>query len=281
MSHGADILITGIPRSGTTLVCSILGEQSDVVAAHEPIDPGEFGQNIDVTKAMTTIRAAMKNLRHSIDSEGLIVSKQNGGRIPTNSVDSTSDHKLRREVTRLGSIAVEQPLSEKFILAVKHNALFTSLLSQLMEEYPVYAIVRNPLAVLHSWQTVDFPISKGRIPMGERFDSQLSQILDQEVDVLARQLEILNWFFKSFRSRLIDGRTLRYEEIISSQGEALSPILGRLVRSRTILRAQFQARKLQVDQAVVLRDALLRRPEIYEDFYRSSEIRHMFEAEFV
>lgn len=281
MTNGRDLLLTGIPRSGTTLVCSILGEQANVFAAHEPIDPVEFGHNIDVTKAISTIRTAMKNLRSSIYSDGLIVSKQNRGRIPTNSVDNASDDKLRREVTSLGLIAVEQPLSEKFVLVVKHNALFTSLLPRLMEEYPVFAIVRNPLAVLHSWQTVDFPINKGRIPMGERFDPQLSQTLDQEGDVLARQLEILDWFFENFRSHLMGGRTICYEEVVSSQGEALSPILGRSVRSRTILREQFQARKLNVDQAVVLRDALLRRPEIYEDFYRPSEIRQMFDAEFV
>ena len=32
-------LITGVPRSGTTLCCNLLNQCDNVVALHEPIDP--------------------------------------------------------------------------------------------------------------------------------------------------------------------------------------------------------------------------------------------------
>ncbi|GBL04167.1 hypothetical protein KUL10_14730 [Glaciecola sp. KUL10] len=32
-------LITGIPRSGTTLCCNIINQQANTIALHEPIDP--------------------------------------------------------------------------------------------------------------------------------------------------------------------------------------------------------------------------------------------------
>lgn len=38
----ANVVLTGLPRSGTTLACRLLNLLPDTVALHEPIAPGRF-----------------------------------------------------------------------------------------------------------------------------------------------------------------------------------------------------------------------------------------------
>ena len=55
----------------------------------------------------------------------------------------------------------DRHLTPGFDLVVKHNALFTALLPDLLSAFPVYGIVRNPLAVLASWNAVNLPVKQG------------------------------------------------------------------------------------------------------------------------
>ena len=111
-------------------------------------------------------------------------------------------------------------------MLVKHNALFAALLPRLAVSFPLLALVRNPLSVLASWQTVDLPIHQGRIPVGERFDPELCRALDREPEPLRRQIVVLNWFFARYRAHLPPEHVIRYEELIGSGGLALFRLLG-------------------------------------------------------
>ena len=71
------------------------------------------------------------------------------------------DARLRRFRGEWGEIAIDKPLSARFTLLIKHNALFAALLPRLTESFPCLALVRNPLSVLASWQTVDLPVHPG------------------------------------------------------------------------------------------------------------------------
>jgi hypothetical protein len=37
-----NVVLTGLPRGGTTLTCHLLNQLPDTVALHEPIPPGKF-----------------------------------------------------------------------------------------------------------------------------------------------------------------------------------------------------------------------------------------------
>ena len=109
---------------------------------------------------------------------------------------------------------------------MKHNALFAALLPQLAPAFRCIGLVRNPLAVLASWQTVDMPVNRGRIPAGEQFDPVLQKALDCDPDTLGRQLTIINWFFAHYGDGLAAERILRYEDLVASGGKALFGMLG-------------------------------------------------------
>ena len=130
-------------------------------------------------------------------------------------------HEGDREAER-GRIRVDGAIAADFTLAIKHNAAFTALLPELAERFETCAVVRNPLAVLASWHSVDLPVSRGRLPAGEHFDPGLARRLDAEPDCISRQLLLLDWLFSRYERCLPRERVLAYEDVVASDGQALA-----------------------------------------------------------
>src|SRR5438874_1853773 len=117
--------------------------------------------------------------RASILTRGIAVSNQWRGRVVGSKVaDDYEGEGPRRELSERQEIRIEKPLSADFLLVAKHPAPFTAILETLVERFRVYAIVRNPLSVLSSWQTVSFPVRRGHVTaVAERLDPGLRKSL--------------------------------------------------------------------------------------------------------
>lgn len=209
------ILLTGLPRAGTTLCCHILNAYPNVLALHEPLTPSDFDPALGRTAAVTQIANFAQQSRASAWFDGVVVSRQKDGKVPENPVaQAMGGDGLRPMDVSLGQMDVHHQLhDEHFTLVIKHNALFTALLPELTNALPVYGIVRNPLAVLASWNQVDLPVNQGHLPAGEMFDPALKAQLAQIGDRLQRQLHILEWFCRQYADHLA-GRILRYEDFV-------------------------------------------------------------------
>lgn len=220
------ILLTGLPRAGTTLSCHILNSCPNTLALHEPMRPGEFVPAAGVGAALERISAFAAVTRGQVLNEGRALSQQKDGAVPENPVASDAiQGGLRPMDVSLDFIDVrERGLNSNFTLIIKHNALFSALLPELSDAFPVYAIVRNPLAVLASWNLVDLPVNKGHIPAAEQFDPSLKHALGSLADVIDRQLYILEWFCARYCNYL-QGRWLRYEDFVV-QPRSLVDTLG-------------------------------------------------------
>ena len=140
--------------------------------------------------------------------------------------DESAATGLRPPRGRLGEILLDKPLSPSFTLLLKHNGGFAMLLPELLDHFEVLALVRNPVSLLASWQTVDLPIHQGRMPAVERFHADLHQTLRNEPDRLRRQVLVLDWFFSRFRECMPPERVLRYEDMVASGGRSLFRRLG-------------------------------------------------------
>lgn len=219
-------LLTGIPRSGSSLACRLAGELPDFVALSEPMARAEFAGLATPTEALATIMRFDRLTRGRIATRRRARTVHVDGRLADNVVDAEAVDGLRRRQAAQAEVDIDKPLSEGFALLIKHNALFAALLPQLVPSFRCVGLVRNPLAVLASWQTVDLPVNRGRIPAGEQFDPGLRACLDQDPDTLARQLTVLNWFFAQYGDGLAAGQILRYEELVASGGKALFRMLG-------------------------------------------------------
>lgn len=227
---GRNIALTGVPRSGTTLACRLLGQAVDTVALFEPMDvaglPPERGE------ALSQIAGFFDASRASLLGEGVAWSQQVGGQVPDNPFASSADAMGRRlHEAVLGQVRIDKPLSPGFTLVVKHNAAFTALLPELAERFETWAVVRNPLAVLASWHSVDLPVTRGRLPAGERLDPALARRLDAEPDRVARQLLILDWLFACYAQHLPASRVLAYEDVVATGACSLANATGVAVPS--------------------------------------------------
>src|SRR5215208_2146985 len=82
-----NIVLTGLPRSGTTLACRLLNTLPDTVALHEPIAPGKFVDAEDEQALLEGVERVFRRMRRMIRNEKVAVSKNAGGEIPDNAYE--------------------------------------------------------------------------------------------------------------------------------------------------------------------------------------------------
>ena len=220
-------LLAGVPRSGTSLCCRLAGHLPGTVALSEPIPPRAFAAARCPEAACEVVGAFADAARAGLLADGRAPSVQVDGRLADGRVaEVPGPDGLRAPVGGLGEIAAGGDLEADFTLLVKHNALFAALLPGLGRRFPIVALVRNPVAVLASWATVDLPARRGRAPMAERFDADLARNLDAAPVVLWRRVALVEWFFARFAAHVPPERILRYEDVVAGGGLPLFRALG-------------------------------------------------------
>lgn len=220
-------LLTGIPRSGTSLGCRLVGQLPNTVALSEPLPPDLFDGAKDMDDIRKRIDDFVVQIRAKILQERRAPSLTINDCLYDNIVTPTLNGQgLRRMEGKRGEIVVEKLLSDRFTLVIRHNAMFAALLPVLKASFSYVALVRNPLAVLASWQTVDLPIHQGRLPGAEPFANELRHDLEHEPDRFRRQVRIANWFFAHYRAHLPSAKIIRYEDLVNTNGAALARVLG-------------------------------------------------------
>ena len=219
------LLLTGMPRSGTSLICTMLNEQPDTVALVEPMRLTPHG---DADRFEGELDDFIARTRAGLLSDGVAPSKHVGGEIPENTAaDVGAGAGLRQVVEQHGVVRIAKSLTPEFRLIVKHPAIFSALAPRLSESHGLHALVRHPLAVLASWQTVDMPVNRGRMPMAEAFCPELRRRLDGIADALDRQVALIAWLLATY-AELPPNRVLRYEDVLLDPARRLAPLSGRV-----------------------------------------------------
>lgn len=246
---GRNVLLTGPSRSGTTLTCELLNQVADAVALDEPMNAlSLLGHEVpepsldlglvrtlrsrvrrrrppDPAVACDNIERFLAESRASLAQRGVALSRNVDGKVLGQKVaDDRDGSGLRRKLAAFGEITVDKELSEGFLLAVKQTSGFIALLGPLTERFEVYAVVRNPLAILTSWQTLPFHPGDGHVRLGEGIDWTLRDRLARMPDRTNRQFELLAWYFGRIHDHVPPEHVLRYEEITASGGTALRAI---------------------------------------------------------
>ncbi len=286
--HRNDVVVTGLPRAGTTLSMELLNRAPDTVALDEPMDgtawngpkargprilrrrPSSFDEGWFVEKVTGFFAETRASL---LEGRGAVSTNVDGQVLGAKFADDKTETGLRRRITQRTVIEVDKPLSQDFTLAVKHNAGFTAALPLLISTYKTFAIVRNPLSTLASWQTVPVPIQQGRVHRAEQVDAKLRSTLDATTDVLDRQFILLEWFFAHYTGLLPREAVIRYEDVIASRGSALSAISA----PASALDEPIESRNTAslYDDALMRRmaDRLLTNEGSWRTFYSDDDIR--------
>lgn len=270
---GRTLLLTGVPRGGTTLACRLLGQAPETVALFEPMDV--LSLPAEPEAALAAIAAFAEQARARLLREGVAPSKVHAGQVPDNPFGEPDPHSgQRRAQAHPGLLRLPAPPAPGFTLAIKHNAAFTALLPALARRFEVLAVVRHPLPVLASWQTVPLPVAEGRLPAGERLDAALAERLAGLPERLERQLAILDWCYARYAQTLPPERVLRYEDIVESGGARLYRAAG-LSAPAQPLRARNANPLYRTAPLQTLAAALAARPGAYRHWYRPQEIGAM------
>jgi len=223
--RGANVILTGIARSGTTLACTLLNRLPDTVALHEPMSPRMLLGLPSAAAVGDSIAAFLAVQRQTLLERGEAVSRGRDGTIPDNPYGAAAGPGgLRQSVVQEGVVRFSKPLRRDFRLVIKHPSCFTALLGSLVGRFPCFAIIRNPLSVLLSWQTTEANWNDGRQPAAEIFDDRLRHRLDSAPDRIGRQLVMLAWSFEQYARHLPTEAVIRYEDLIDSGGGALAGI---------------------------------------------------------
>jgi hypothetical protein len=222
MIKGKDIILTGPPRSGTTLACFLLNKLPHTIALHEPMRLSMF---TSPEEGLSSVQAFFPEMRQSLQKEGKALSRISKNEIPDNPFPQDRSG-LRKSIVRKDWVTFHKPLQDGFDLILKHNAHFTFTLAQLMPHYPCYALIRHPVAVIASWNTIDAPVAEGRLNVLPGLRPDLHARLTQISDTLERQVMLLHYLFEAY-APLPETTIIRYEDLVRSGGRALSAITPR------------------------------------------------------
>lgn len=215
-----DIILTGPPRSGTTLACSLLNQIPNTAALHEPMNLSMFPS---VPQAFSEVKDFFSAMRSSILESGTALSKVKGSSIPANPFENARGGD-RESIVRKGTLKFDKPFTDDFPLIIKQNGHFTFLLPELAKHYPVFVLLRHPVATIASWNTIQAPVAKGNLRVLEGLNPDLHNFLNKVPDLLERQVLLLLEMYDRYAS-LPAANFLYYEELIDSKGSVLSSLV--------------------------------------------------------
>ncbi|WP_339609034.1 hypothetical protein [uncultured Planktosalinus sp.] len=261
-----NIILTGPPRSGTTLTCNLLNRLPNVVALHEPMNLKLFPNKSEGLK--NTIEY-FENMRRMIDEEGYAISKVKDGAIPTNPFEEGESN--RSSIVKKGKFKIEKQLSSDYILVIKHNGHFTFLLNELKNHFPCYSVIRNPVSTIASWNSINVPVSKGNLTVLKGLNPVLFEDLNTIDNLFLRQIALYNEIVKSYLL-LNEKNIIRYEDLITTSGKVLSAITGVATELQVKLINKNIVNSYNFDQMELIANQLLRDQGAWREFYTEQEI---------
>jgi hypothetical protein len=211
-----NLIVTGIPRSGTTLVSALIDSLDDAVCLSEPDWQDSWPREMhDRVAYAERLCEDFARVRRVLLADGEVPDRrQADGSAVTNYFPRSSQGGRTRAYTVL---PLRRPgLSGDFLLGMKQNAHYSCVLPELagQTDFAILAIIRDPVATILSWRSTDLPISEGRLPAAERFWPEIAELATATDDVLLRQVLIYRIFCERYQRLRDRVRLLRYEELI-------------------------------------------------------------------
>lgn len=262
-------LITGLPRSGTTLLTSLLSENMEAVTFSEPEwlkDVRKKSDNCqDFAKEFVK---QLSNLRIDIRSGKSInikTSRFNKG-LPENYYHRNDKGELFVDKEETPVNFPKEYADKPFI--IKANAQFTACLDKLLriKNYKVVCIVRNPVSTIMSWRSLNIPVSKGNMKIAEKYHSSFKFETNSD-NLLQKQILILDWFFKQYIEYQSEINLVKYESIIEQTVATISGILDKPINNITQLQSQNKNKFYNLKEELLIKEMLCSVGKYYKHFY--------------
>ncbi|GEM_PF-1285370 len=222
-----NVILLGAPRSGTSLLTSLLHNPPDVICLSEP-------REIDVlTERSNTPEEFVDEFVLFLERirDAILCGTPIENRIDPNTGALAENYAVRHKHSADGwaigsgfqwqtqAFPIPKP---HFQLLVKRNAPLVAVIDRLVacDHLSVIAMLRDPVSTILSWRSLDLPISEGRLYSAERISSEL-RVLVNEADLLVRQVKILNWIFGRIVTHLSTRAIICYEDLMTNPSNAI------------------------------------------------------------
>lgn len=257
-------IITGPPRSGTTLTCHLLNDQNNTVALHEPMSMLMF-KNQEI--GLHNIDLFFESMRYSIINHKIALSKISESNIPDNPYADVFTNNKRESIVKKRFFYISKPISETFNLFIKHNVHFTFMLKKIASKYKTIVIIRNPLSTINSWNTINAPVAEGNAKVLKYINPNLYQNINNIKNLFEKQARLLDEMFLIYNA--IPGlNIIKYEDIIESNGTIFTKILNLDFQSTRILASKNNNELYDTSNNNQIIDALKRTSCAWQTYYK-------------
>lgn len=267
------VLLTGVIRSGTTLSCALLNELPNVLVLDEPLHLKVI-QTLDERAFLPYVKEQFSLYRTQALEEKTAYSGQLDQQLSQHYAEEKNDKGLRPSLISYQTIPVEKELTPDFTLVVKHHVVFLKHLAALMPTYPIYGLVRNPLAVLLSMHTLA-TLHHGYYQHQEQFLPNLITSIRQEKTKTARLIKLLDFFFERNLPLLRAGQSLYYEELVCHAGSVLGQLVPAARQHEKSLRNYNTNPYLNQEETLFIGEQLLQSQGAYWSFYSKDDVREL------
>lgn len=223
-----DFLITGLPRSGTSLLCNLLHRGDNTVVINEP---QEIFSALAKDPFCNELKLFYRELRANITAGYAVENKVDDS---GNVIEDTSSRDHRKKYS-------PNIKNSNFLLATKNPLAYITRLRMICDEMPLLpkiVMIRHPLDVIESWtknfehlKNIDFSV----IPFCSLEDKlldpyqkrQLCQIRDENHLPTRRALyfNYLASLINRERSRIT---VIRYEDLVSAPEKTMGTISNKI-----------------------------------------------------
>ncbi len=275
-----NVIIAGVPRSGTTLACHLLNKVENTVALNEPFRASTLSELGDNDAICRKIAKFFKKSRASLLADGTAVSKSVDGAVPDNIIGSQyGEGGVRTKISNTkGVIHIGKPLTGDFHLCIKQVAIFVAILDSLVKHFSCFAVMRNPLGVLMSWNSIVLPYRKGRVKQAEILNQNLADALDRIEDTFDRQIFLLSWFYETINKYIAREAVIHYEDMIKSGGKALRPITPEAATLNESLESRNSSKLYDPELKKILGEKLLKSDGTYWEYYSKESVETLLKS---
>lgn len=220
---GIDLLLTGIPRSGTTLSAAMIDSLEDSICLSEPVWQNKRWAKVASREQFAGLLLRdFQSVRAALGEGKAVLDRRNPDGSPVTNYFARRKGRVGRAFSLLH--LAKPNLTEQFLLAMKHNEGYLAILPELTanSEMPIIAVVRHPVPTILSWRSLAgnaaqqqiLPVSSGRVPALERHWPELAELVARCPELDERQVRLYDLFcarILQFKERI---QIVRYEEIV-------------------------------------------------------------------
>lgn len=265
-----NILITGIPRSGTSLVSSLVAKNCDSVVFSEPDWLKDIRLQSNHCKDFASNLSSMiSTLRSNIINGRSLKLKYNN-----NTLSIPSNYYLRNNADDLIIDKKETEVVFDKCYAnnpfyIKSNAQFTSCLKELIQtdKFKIFCIIRNPVSCIMSWRSLNIPVSHGRMKIAEKYSHTFRDKTKNLQNLMQKQVAIVDWHYQIYSKYAEHINIIKYEELVSSTRTIIEQIINSNACDIPTLKSKNSSTHYKLEEVNLIVDQLKKAGEFYKEFY--------------